>query len=203
MYAWYYRHGIPRHDVETFSASLLAKTKEERRGAVRQFLLETLFGPFAETAYTAAVKGALKPTYTGRLTHVPSISDSLVDRVAATPDRLLRLSEVLRRCIPAFASPIYIGSATSLRKRLKTHVKLIRRYREGSLERSAREQANTDAEALEASDHNFAFDAICHRGLDPMEMFVAVMEMPDLSRDEVFDIENVLNRITFPLCGRN
>lgn len=200
VYAWYYRYSITRADIERLKASLESSPKEEHHSLVRSFLLKTLFEPLSETPYNVRVSGPLKPTYQGTVPHCAPISSQLIEQLAADPDQFFVLSALLARSVPMFASPIYIGSAVSLRTRLRTHVRLIQRYVEGSL---SQPPTNSELDDIQRADHSFAFEVVCQRHLDPQQLQVTVMPTRLLSRSTVYSIENVLNRLNFPLCGRN
>lgn len=195
VYAWYCHFRIADRDVEDLLASL--PTVQDRDSAVRAFLAAHLFGPFRETPYSVRMTGPLKPQYQGEIAHAEPISPALVSRIAATPARLRTLSGVLACAVPWFASPIYIGCSIALRRRLRGHTRLMQQLREGLEPLPHPEDTET------ATDHSFARDAIVHRRLDPNELWVAVMPVEGLDRDTALDVENVLNRINFPLCGRN
>ena len=125
----------------------------------------------------------------------------MVDRFANEPLRLKALASLLRAATPVFASPIYIGSSKSLRRRLLNHTKLINRYREGLLNLSPEEIEKLDATENKA-DHSFAREAGLIRRFDPNDLWVYTFDT-NMADEYTFDIENILNRINFPLCGRN
>lgn len=202
VYAWYFKSIITERDIGDFLAELRSTTEQEQREEkVRAFLNLRLFAPLQESPYTVVVQGALKPTYRGNVNHEPTISGNLVERIARNPERLRSLDHALRKTVPHFASPIYIGVATqSLRKRLQSHRNLIRRYREnfGPDDLDLRDD-NTTNESRR--DHSFAREVVHERRLHPNKLQVYVLET-EISAEIALDVENVLNRLNFPLCGR-
>lgn len=201
VYAWYCRYELPQRDTDELIQALKATgTPEEKREMVKAFLRRRVFSYFAEAPYSVSIYGPLKPRYEGEIPHVLSISDSLADRIVKNPERIMVLAQVLRTSIPHFASPLYIGSAKSLRDRLKTHVRLMRRLREGEF--AANNLTSIQLTEEERADHTFAYEAIIQRRFDFNDLWVSVMPM-DIPHEYTVDIENVLNRINFPLCGRN
>ena len=201
IYSWYCRYQLPQKNIDDLLQTLSDVSPEEKREKVRSFLERYLFSYFQEPPYEVTLQAPLKPRYEGSVEHAPSISKSLVDRFVAEPHRLAVLAGILKLATPEFASPLYIGSAKSLRTRLGNHVKLIRKYREGRLntEGIARREDLTEEEK---ADHSFARDVALDRRFDPNDLWVHTLEV-EFGHEYTFDIENILNRINFPLCGRN
>ncbi len=200
VYAWYFRSDISHKDIQELGDRLLTlDSPAARRDAVRAFLNDNLFNPLAESPYEVTVSGPLKPKYEGLVEHKLAISDGLVSRIAEEPSRLLELDAMLRLAVPYFASPIYIGVAkVSLRRRLKNHRKLILKYREGIHGVGAAALAESpDRQA----DHSFAYEVTHQRNLHPSLLSVYTLEMP-IGSEIALDAEKVLNRLNFPLCGR-
>src|SRR5581483_5853605 len=92
------------------------------------------------------------------------ISASLVARLAAKPERLWGLKDLLQQSIPFFASPIYIGVAKNLRKRLLRHKALIERYQQSSAAVLMEPQVEMEDEDVENDkDHSFAREVASSR----------------------------------------
>lgn len=194
LYAWYHQFQLSGADIRAFGAALSHKPTEERRETTERFLMEHVFGTYRETDYEVEVTGKLKPEYKGRVAHRPRMSDALVKVATETPDELAQVAELLHRSVPYFASPIYIGVAKkSLRARLSTHHTLLAQYRE-----------NAPVEPLNSDDvdHSFAYEAVCVRRIVPSELLVYAMPVEFPERIAVAT-EYILNRINYPLCGRN
>jgi hypothetical protein len=124
IYAWYSRLVISKADIDDIvkrinEAKLVGevKAREEVEDALDRFI----FSPYRETPYQVALRGQLKPKFSGQVAHEPSKSESLVGRLAANPERLRAISEVLKTAAPWFTAPLYIGMAINLRSRLKQH----------------------------------------------------------------------------------
>lgn len=200
IYAWYCRYELPKRNVDDLIKRLSLASQEQKSDLVRTFLQRYIFKYFEEPPYDVTIEAPLKPRYKGSAAHVSSLSSSLIDRFADQPHRLDVLAEIIRMASPEFASPIYIGSAKSLRNRLVGHATLIRKYRQGLLDLSPTEvdRLSTDQQA----DHSFAREAAAIRRFDPNDLWVYTLQIT-LGSEYITDIENVLNRINFPLCGRN
>lgn len=195
VYAWYYRPELTEFDLEETINRLQSNCKSgneaDGKKVVETFLAEKIFQYFQEDPYRVKLEGPLKPRYKGELRHAPFPSPALIDRIIENPDRLRTIKEVLETSSPEFASPIYIGMSENLGERLEQHRKLIQKCRENKLEKRSGD----------SREHNFAFQ-ICQRNIVPTRLFVAVRIIDGLDNRYV-DIENILNRIHYPLFGRN
>lgn len=196
VYAWYYTPEITAFDLDQITAQILTLREGAGPGAakqaVRAFLDEAVFSYFREQPYSAHLRGPLKPRYEGQIEHRPTLSESLLDRIVEAPERLATIRSVLEASAPDFASPIYIGMSERLRTRLGNHKALIEKYGElpdpGPSEEDQR-------------DHSFAKE-IRARGIPPSRLFVVASVIAGPPGTYV-DIENILNRIHYPLLGRN
>lgn len=192
VYAWYYSPDIADYDLERAIAAAADGDPERSRDAIRSLLDERLFGFFREAAYDAVITGALKPSYSGQLTHAFDVSGSLVERLSQDPNRLRSIRDILRVSAPLFASPLYIGMATKLRSRLGRHKQLIERYRAAQ---------PPDGQPVRESDAGFAWQ-VAKRRIPPERLFVCTCA---ISTDDgiAVDVENILNRIYYPVLGKN
>ncbi len=154
---------------------------------------------FRELPYKAQIFGQLKAEYRGELNHVGKLSSSLVERLAAEPERLRELIPLLSNTAPIFSAPIYIGvaSAQGLRTRLSQHVRKINEF----LEAEARGEA---MELIEADEQgSFAYEVI-RRKMDPNNLVVFASTLHHVGSIGLEkDLENLLNRLYYPVCGRN
>ncbi|KAF3886514.1 hypothetical protein AB0758_08515 [Tolypothrix bouteillei VB521301_2] len=204
VYAWYYSPEITDYDL---SKAIDDIKKMKQLGevnlaseVVEKFLYNSIFQYFREEPYQAFLRGPLKPKYQGCLEHKPILSETLVSRIIEEPERLITVKDVVEKSAPNFASPIYIGMAERLGVRLKQHKKLIEKYR-SQVEVSEINQNSFSTEDTEKSDNSFALQ-ICRRNITPSRLFVVINILGDLKKKYV-DIENILNRIHYPLLGRN
>jgi hypothetical protein len=205
IYAWYYRIELSDKDIlDCINTCVVTVSLEQKCEIVRTFLERRLFNHYREQPYFIKLTGALKPEYSGTVENQYSISQSLVNRLAVDPHRLKRLKYLLHQAVPFFASPIYIGIAANLRTRLLKHKTLIERYQQSMAAMSAdlpsESESESDAEAVR--DHSFAKEVATTRRFVAYNLFVHVMEL-GTEEDMRGDLENLLNRINFPLCGRN
>lgn len=195
VYAWYSRLQISRADVDSVIAEVSAKfargEEAQAKVAVERALDRFVFAPYRETPYRVELRGALKPRYGGEVNHEPSRSDSLVDRLAKEPHRFRVIAEILAGVAPGFTAPLYIGMAANLRTRLRKHKRNIIELRDNGWSPSAQD----------FSDAGFANQVVA-RGFEPTNLFVMIAEVP-IDTSEHNDIENLLNRINFPIFGRN
>ncbi|MER9700761.1 hypothetical protein [Mesorhizobium sp. M0146] len=116
----------------------------------------------------------------------------MLDRIVEEPARLATIRQVLEASAPHFASPIYIGMSEKLRLRLKRHKALIEKY--GELPDIALSEE-------EQRDQSFARE-VRARNIPPSRLFVVATVISGPPGTYV-DIENILNRIHYPLLGRN
>jgi hypothetical protein len=204
IYSWYYRIELTDKDIGNCVEEVeLSASPTEREAIVRSFLENHLFRYYKEMPYMVDLSGPLKPRYKGTIDHSMDISASLVKRLAEEPNNLRELKQMLKLTVPMFASPIYIGVATSLRVRLLQHFQLINNLQH--LKASAVGDGvtvPTGSDTEEDRDHKFAYEVSMTRGFRPSSLVVNTLELQvnDIIR---YDLENILNRINYPLCGRN
>lgn len=196
VYAWYYAPEITAHDLDRVISTVKTLKVSGELGAAKQairtFLDESVFRYFREQPYLAQLSGPLKPTYEGLIEHTPTLSESLLDRIAEEPARLETIQTVLEASAPDFASPIYIGMSERLATRLRRHKSLIEKY--GEL-------PNPGGTIEERRDHSFARE-VRSRHIPPSRLFVVTRVVSGPPGTYV-DVENILNRIHYPLLGRN
>jgi hypothetical protein len=195
VYAWYSRLEIGRADVEGVIAEVTeAKEKgdvQKARAVFSGALDRFVFGPYKESPYRVELRGALKPRFGGEVNHEPSRSESLLDRLVDQPDRFRKIAAILAGVAPGFTAPLYIGMAINLRSRLRKHKRRIIELRDNG------GSPSTD----DLADAGFA-NQVAARGFEPTNLFVMIAEVP-VETTEHNDIENILNRINFPIFGRN
>ncbi|HYC06242.1 MAG TPA: hypothetical protein VED40_23340 [Azospirillaceae bacterium] len=196
VYAWYFSPEITDYDLECLVSDIESlKAVGDNKGAaslLAEFMLSNVFSYFAEQPYQATLTGPLMPKYTGTIHHAPALSPDLVARLVDEPSRLLTLKRVLEGSAPYFSSPLYIGMSDSLRTRLMQHKRLIERLQDAP--------AASEGFA-EDRDHSFAREVVA-RGMPTARLFV-IAEVIDTSDRSYVDVENILNRIHYPLLGRN
>lgn len=194
IYAWYSRLIISKADIEAvirrvdlarLSSELLAKQEVEE--ALERFI----YGPYQETPYLVALRGQLKPRFSGAVAHEPSRSDSLISRLATEPERFRVIADVLKTVAPSFTAPLYIGMAKNLRSRLKQHRNKIVELRD-----------QHGGHGVDASVEAGFANQVVARNFDPTNLFVHIAEV-NVDTGEHNDLENILNRINYPIFGRN
>lgn len=195
IYAWYYSPEITERDLiittEKINSLKSQNYLDEARQYTSNFLDKFVFRYFKEDAYKVILHAALKPQYKGHVEHAEGPSQSLIDRIIEEPNRLITIKEILKEAAPYFSSPIYIGMSDQVGQRLMSHKNLIQRYREKQIfEYTA-----------EAKEHSFA-QQVCARCIPPACLFVMV-RLIESPRKNYVDAENILNRINYPILGRN
>lgn len=196
VYAWYYRPEITDHDLNKFITDIenLKDNKREALKRVEDFFSKYIFSYFNEYDYNVIIKGSLKPSYVGQLKHAPESPQTLFERLVEDPSRLKKIKEILDECAPDFASPLYIGMSKSLRNRLLTHQTNIRKF-------NSNPNKNFVSLEGEESDNSFAYE-VCKRKMITSRLFV-ICHPFNYDGENCKDIENILNRINYPLLGRN
>jgi hypothetical protein len=202
IYAWYFRPELTDFDIRALAAEIAdlsgdqARTEKVRR--IKLFLHKRIFRYFEQKPYFVELKGSLKPRYKGEVAHSPDedLSNELVKRLAEEPLELFELRTCLESTTPLFASPIYIGMAENLRNRLVTHKRLMIALGETATLNTLN-YANFE---LTTSEINFA-ERITERNIPTSRLFVATEKVEKVETAK--NIENLLNRIYFPILGRN
>jgi hypothetical protein len=195
IYAWYYKPEITSYDLEAAINNINELNEKGETDAgnafISTFLERHLFRYFIEDPFFARIVGQLKPTYEGELFHQLSPSEGLVHRLREKPERLRLIRDVLELSAPNFASPIYIGMSDRLKGRINGHKGLIERFRE----------KNDSGVGDSKGDAGFARQVV-KRKIAPERLFVATCVV-DSTDDIHVDLENILNRIFYPILGRN
>lgn len=194
VYAWYSRLVISKADINNIVKRVQIAQQESdvrARAEVEDALDRFIFSPYRETPYQVALRGQLKPKFSGAVIHEPSKSDSLIERLASSPERFHTIAEVLKSAAPWFTAPLYIGMAVNLRSRLKQHRNKIVELRD----------LQGFASIDDAAEAGFANQVVA-RNFDPTNLFVHIAEV-DVDTGEHNDLENILNRINYPIFGRN
>ena len=193
VYAWYSKLVISRADIEAVIRNVTAAQQDgeaQARAAVEGALNSFIFGPYQETSYQVTMRGQLKPKFIGEVLHEPSRSESLIERLAEDPERFRVIADVLKNVAPWFTAPLYIGMAKNLRTRLKQHRNKIVELRD-----------NHGGGVDIAAEAGFASQVVA-RNFDPTNLFVHIAEV-NVDSGEHSDLENILNRINYPIFGRN
>lgn len=202
IYAWYYNPEITTHDLETAINKINSqKSKDDAisgKQTVRNFLQDHIFQHFREEPFAATITGALKPFYKGKLEHQPPNLESLINRIYESPDRLHEIKATLEMTAPYFASPMYIGMSDNLKSRIWQHKNLIEKFR-------SQISNPFTAETISDDDAGFARQ-IAARRIPPGRLLVVTCTTATIGKlagNTHVDIENILNRIYYPILGRN
>jgi len=194
VYAWYFRPHFTERDISQLTESIAAPERSAAAPSiVAEFLNKHLFDYFTDAPYDVAISGQLKPRYAGKVFQTFHPSPDLVLRIASDPDRLRMLNGVFSEMIPDFSSPLYIGMSDDLHSRLVSHKIKISRMLE-----SDDSELNGDGDT---SDHSFAREVV-RRGIPTIRLQVRLLVSEQL-RNIAADPENLLNRINYPILGKN
>ena len=201
FYAWYVKSYLAQKDIKD---SINAVKDSKRKGdiaaaafVITQYLEKRLFAPFARDGYFVSLRGSLLPPYEGIVEHKQTLSQSLVDRLIKEPERLESIGSLLEGAVPVFSSPLYIGMAKNLHKRVASHRRLIIKLRDAQ---DSKNLTNPNTKSCN-EDHSFAA-AVVQRQLPPSHLVVYTQSLPQ-DGESAIDLENLLNRINYPILGRN
>ena len=201
LYAWYYQIMLSDKDIQVCINDLNNTDDTALKKKIAEtFLEEKIFKYYMETPYKVSIDGALKPKYAGNIEYVPNISESAIIGVVENPEILRLIKKALIDSVPRFSSPIYIGMATNLRTRLGKHKKLIEKYL--NLDTYEFEKVDDSIDFADQKDHSFAKEVSIVRKFNTANLVVYVRTFQD-HRSQITCMENIFNRIYYPLCGRN
>jgi len=193
VYAWYYTPILSDRDIEKVEDSLLGKSSLEKKEIYQSYLQSHLLNFYKEDPYKATIIGALKPVYKGCLEHSNEASESLVEKLVDSELTLFALKNLLLEMDENFLSPIYIGMASNISTRLSQHKSMIQKESDFTFNQSV----YGNETAAYVRDTCFA-ERIISRKYVTSGMFVVVKEAESHSA-----VENILNRINYPILGRN
>lgn len=202
IYAWYFRPELLDSDINELKSDLdnanSFNDESKKLESVRLFLRERIFSFFEQKPYQIELTGQLKPRFVGEVAHCADedLSEALVRRIAENPNRLYELKKALETTSPLQASPLYIGMAEDIHLRVFKHKNLIIKL-ENEIVFFRQKYLDFGYTAQEI---NFA-ERVVERKIPPTQLFVTYYEAQ--SKSVANDIENILNRIYFPILGRN
>lgn len=195
IYSWYLKLHISQADIEDVVKKVIVTKEEshdEARKIIEGFIFKFILNPFKEEPYEVSIKGKLKPKYNGLVHNDQNeISETLVLKILDDPNTLYDLVNIISGVSPYFNSPLYIGMAKNLKKRLCQHKSTIIKLKENSIE------INLDLK----NDAGFARQVVS-RNMNYANLFVHVAYCDTNNLDPNI-LENILNRINYPIFGRN
>ena len=197
IYAWYFRPELTDHDIHKLIESINSGSDESIR-VVEDFFHERLFKYFRQKPYKVKLSGSLKPNYEGNIEHIQKISSGLIERIIEKPDRLFAIRDLLQKSTPMFASPLYVGMSKNLKYRISQHCSFIKQLRE----RSSNPFANTYQFNITDEERNFA-ERVVEKELPSSRLFLTYQVTDSTDENIHVDLENIINRIYYPIFGRN
>lgn len=192
IYAWYYDLSLGKKDIENLIQSINdAACNVTKFEMVETFLKKRIFSFFQEQPYNARIEGKLMPSFQGVLEHVDICSSSLTEKIITNPIILYEVKKNIDLLSSEFMSPIYIGMSKNLFTRISKHKSLIESFKS-----EPRKIADfTDR------DESFASRVVA-RGMIETKLRVSISYVEsDFGIHNV--MENLLNRINYPVLGRN
>ncbi len=192
LYAWYYDLSIGDHDIKKLIELLESNINiSDNYKSVSDFLEKNFFIFFKEDNYKTKITGKLMPTFVGDLLHVEQCSESLVNKIVNSPTVLWDIKKIINEISVGFSSPIYIGMSENLQSRINNHKRLIEKFKN--------ERIRIDN--FDDRDENFAA-RIISRGMIETNLRVVVKYVS--SDKNIHNLmENLLNRVNYPILGRN
>ncbi|UJS25032.1 hypothetical protein [Thiothrix winogradskyi] len=182
-------HEIGRRDIEyTIQKINEEKGFECKSRIMRDFLIEKIFSHYEEQPYVASIEGKLKLKYQGELYPKHEISQGLLERLCEKPETLFEIAKILKDISPNFMRPLYIGMAGNLHQRITIHKNNIQKYK---------------AIVDEYFFYEDSFAArVVKRKFRLNNLYITIQET---SKDENMHVslENILNRVNYPVLGRN
>lgn len=198
VYSWHYNMRFSKHDMDIFVKYVLANraTETERKNNksyIVNFLNEKLFSFFKYPNYLVSMTGPLLPKYSGNISHEIGPAVTIIDRLYENPTLIYGVSESLAKISPEFSNPLYIGMASNLSRRIVQHKEMLLGLKENYLYSFSPEI--TDGEK------SFA-ERVQKRGFILENLFVCVEPVPNGGALNNI-VENIMNRINYPVLGRN
>lgn len=192
VYAWYYDVSLGLKDIELLLLKLSSTdTVSVKKALLTEFLDKRIFSYFKESAYSARIDGKLMPSFAGVLKHVDQVSDSLVLKLIEQPNVIYEIKEHFNSITSDFMSPIYIGMADNLNIRLCKHKALIEKFKRDSI----------TFDNFSDRDESFAARVVS-RGMIETRLKVNIKYIE--SENNIHNLmENILNRMNYPVLGRN
>lgn len=199
IYAWYGRVVVPDPD----------RARASNPGGLESLFREQIFARYQRQPYDVTLSAALEPRFHGRVLHSPespSPGDESPAAAARAADTVFGF--LARSFAPAFSAPIYVGKAVKqpLSSRIAQHLAGLNDYLGRStefLETQRRallhDEAGTDEEAIDA--HSFAIEAAVRR-FAPARLLLVTYAPPTIDAEDISMLENIVNRVNYPICGR-
>lgn len=191
IYAWYYKVSLGDADINRFIKVLNNAENFEKTSIVEKFLDRHFYQFFKESNYQASLNGKLMPTFKGELHHINQSSNALIAEIIINPNLLWELKNFTQDLAIDFSSPIYIGMADNLQKRLTTHKNLIEKFKE--------ERILNDS--FDDRDENFAA-RVASKQMLTKNLYVSIKTVESKLKLHT-TLENLMNRINYPVLGRN
>lgn len=204
IYAWYYDHKIGNYDIKSLEEKIgLIASDNDKKICIREFIQKNLLNYYKRENYNVEIKGQLEPKYSGQLTHQIDNANNIVKSIFEDLNVLKSIQQVFNSFDFNFSSPLYVGMAKDLSSRINTHRNLIAKYNDINIDRITLDNKSeqNEIEDEDIDDHNFAA-RIIERKFIIQNLVVVIKEVTDT--DSIYKIiENLMNRINYPILGRN
>lgn len=191
LYSWHL--GLPKSIGE-----LPPPNDSESDRIARQLLeLEQHRRVHQTMTWNASIHAPLGQEFGGTLLRATRSPCSLPDT-----QQVEQYQRALSKMSSAFAPPLYIGMSTQLRTRLQQHYTAIESWL-GASDSSRRAQVIGEEPEVQQFATRMGAAMTDAQHYDINNLFVRVVVLRDLSRSDLYAIENLANRTYTPIFGRN
>jgi len=192
VYAWYLKSEISQGEIKRCIQEMgVIEDRNAKIEIIRETIKANLIRPVSPSPYRVELEGDLMPSYQGDINFIEHLDADMLGRFVDDPNELEVLGELISLTSPAFASPLYIGMSSNLRKRINQHKKLIQKN----------DEQNTSSFTKNSEGPQSFANEISRRSIDFTRLFVQILEM-DREVQYVRDLEYMLNRISYPIFGK-
>ncbi len=187
IYAWYYRPQASGNNVPAILGHLIKTPfRVKTEIAMRYRVIWT-----AESEVDVLHGAERQP------------ADQVVAKIVTDGGELIK-SLLQNAMVPYFATPLYIGISRNLSRRVKEHYDALTQLWETDAQVSSYLEQHPDAAVEEGQDqcdlnHSFPLNARV-KGIAPNELVVCVF--PIEAPDNLRDLEQILQILADPICGR-
>ena len=151
--------------------------------------------------YTVRVSAPLKPTFEGEVENVQRISDKPIDLIFQNIEVVKDINSFFNLNNSCFFSPVYIGKAKRIQDRLFQHKQLISDLKNAT--RTIEIELSSNDVKFDTSEFAFAKEFV-KRSIPLDWLYFSYCDLSNSKISESYEaIESIMNRINFPLMGRN
>jgi len=195
IYCWYIIPKLYEFDIKEFEKKSSSKEK------IKEFIEEKILKFFKLPNYTVRVSAPLKPTFEGEVENVQRISDKPIDLIFQNIEVVKDINSFFNLNNSCFFSPVYIGKAKRIQDRLFQHKQLISDLKNAT--RTIEIELSSNDVKFDTSEFAFAKEFV-KRSIPLDWLYFSYCDLSNSKISESYEaIESIMNRINFPLMGRN